>query len=129
MPISEYSNIALMGYHNTFFISSQKHFGFSPQKHNGYSTEVPQQGPSNEFPKCMFLCRNKKNIIKVLLLSAHNICLHGNIFSYFSQRKHTLCFSLEALCYGSSNEYPQHVFSWSNKTILILFVEKKKQQQ
>ena len=36
-------------------------------------------------------------------------------FFLISQQKHMLWFSLEAPCRGTSNEYPQHMFSWKNK--------------
>ena len=36
-----------------------------------------------------------------------------------------LWYSLEASRRGASNEYPQHVFSWSNKKDISIFLMKK----
>ena len=47
-----------------------------------------------------------------------------NIF-LISPRKHMLWYSLEASHQGTSNEYPQHMFSWSNKKNINTFGLKK----
>ena len=43
---------------------------------------------------------------------------HMKFVSYFSS-KHMLCYSSKAPPRGVSDEYPQHMFSWTNKTIFI----------
>ena len=50
-----------------------------------------------------------------------------NIF-LISPRKHMLWYSLEAPCWGASNGYPQHMFSWRNKKDISLFRMKKKKK-
>ena len=90
-------------------------------------------------------------------MSTHNICFHEevrkifigldkngyhvNIFFLFLNEniccgyslevpwKHMLCYSLEVPWLGSSNEYPQHMFSWRNKKNINTFGLKKASYQ
>ena len=48
----------------------------------GYSLEAPHRGASNEYPQHRFLCRNKKNIIQIPLLS--RAMVHPVIFTVTS---------------------------------------------
>ena len=54
--------------------------------------------------------RSEKKVL-LLFFSKNMLCWY---FSNFSM-KTTLWYSLEASQWGTSNEYPQHMFSWRNK--------------
>ena len=63
-----------------------------------------------------------KYIYFVTSMALDKRCI-SKYFSYFSMK--TCCgYSLEVPLRGTSNEYPQHMFSWRNKKISILFVQK-----
>ena len=47
------------------------------------------------------------------------------IFFLFRHKKIYCGYSLEALHWGASNEYPQHMFSWRNKKNIKTFLLKK----
>ena len=48
------------------------------------------------------------------------------IFFLFLHKNICCGYSLEAPCWGASNEYPQHMFSWRNKKHISTFLMKKK---
>ena len=62
-------------------------------------------------------------------MSTHNIApdkrgIHIIFFLFFHEN---ICcgYSLEAPQQGTSNEYPQHMFSWKNKKYWYFWLEKK----
>ena len=60
-------------------------------------------------------------------MSTRNICFRGQIrkISLFVHENICCGYSLEAPRRGTSNEYPQHMFSWTNKKNINTFGLKK----
>ena len=71
----------------------------------------------------------------VNLLIFYTVCIHititpdkrgiRKIFFLISPQKHSLWYSLEVPHWGFSNEYPQHMFLWTNKKYINNFWLKK----
>ena len=106
-----------------------------------YSLEVPCRGASNEYPQHMFTLRNKKNNMDFpsylelcwdifwlsiksygRSLNSHSSWLDVFFFSpkvliFFLLLHENICcgYSLKALRWSASNEYPEHMFCWRNK--------------
>ena len=76
-PLKPHLYIVKLGFTGVYIIILL----ISAQKHRlWYSLELPQWGSSNEYPQCMFLSRNMKNIrIFIWKLSVFG----GEIFSIF----------------------------------------------
>ena len=71
------------------------------------------------YPHNIFLISPWKHMLWLLIRSA------WQYFSYLSTK--TCCgYSLEVPCQGTSNEYPQHMFSWRNKKNISIFGLRRK---
>ena len=61
-------------------------------------------------------CGYSSEVPQWLLMSTHNICFWGTSNEYPQHVFKALLMSTHNICFwGTSNEYPQHMFSWRNK--------------
>ena len=97
------------GYPHNIFLSS-------PRKQMWYSLEAPWWGIFNEYPQHMFSWRNKKDI-RIFWMKKAPYLLP---WFFLLPHKNIYCgYSLEVLWWGTSNDYPQHMFLWRNKKSII----------
>ena len=73
-----------------------------------------------------FSVKQNKNtlILKTPITAPDKVLFQLKIIDFFfiSLQKHMLWYSLEVPHWGTSNEYPQHMFSWRNKKNVFFFV-------
>ena len=69
---------------------------------------------------------NEPNWMTMTYNDTHQMRRGIDIFSYFALKTNVGVYSLEVPHWGTSNEYPQHMFHWATSKIEVFFGWKKK---